>query len=117
MRREFLVMTRDSHFFQLRAHARQYALAIKLNHVPLIRLARVDIHDRCATVEEVDQRLRVNVRICADRPFAVDLFKREFGSIVQFRVDVVIFAAMNFLLPVHMLPSIRGPRLTPVSAL
>jgi len=70
MRREFLVMTRDSHFFQLRAHARQYALAIKLNHVPLIRLARVDIHDRCATVEEVDQRLRVNVRICAYRPFA-----------------------------------------------
>jgi hypothetical protein len=24
---------------------------------------------------------------------------------------------MNFLLPVHILPSIRGPRLTPVSAL
>ena len=65
----------------------QHLFAVKLNHLLLICLARMNIHDPHSAVEEIGHGLEVNGRTCPHRPVAIDLFERYFG----------IGALLNFL--------------------
>jgi hypothetical protein len=60
-------------------HLGQNMLAIKVDHAPLIRLARVNVHC-CSAAEKFDQRFGVNIGVGTDRPFAVNLLEWQLGG-------------------------------------
>ena len=57
----------------------QHFFAVKLNHLLLICLARMNIHDSHSALEKLGHGMEVNCRICPHRPVAIDFFERYFG--------------------------------------